>query len=67
MGKVPVEELACPSVEKAEVLAIVPEGEPTWTTPLKYLRHGELPADHAETKRLKYQASRYTLQGDTLY
>ena len=49
-----------------QVLTI--DADETWTAPIiEYIRHGKLPADKTEARRLKAKASRFSIIGGTLY
>ncbi|XP_024024509.1 uncharacterized protein LOC112092474 [Morus notabilis] len=64
---VPVEVLKTPSTKgKPEVLSL--SHQLSWNDPIvKYLLNGELQEDKQMAKRLRYQASRYTMHDNVLY
>ncbi|XP_024028926.1 uncharacterized protein LOC112093843 [Morus notabilis] len=64
---VPVEVLKDPSTEgKLEVMSM--SHQPSWKDPIiRYLLDGELPEDKQQAKRLRYQASRFTMHDVILY
>ncbi|XP_024032036.1 uncharacterized protein LOC112094694 [Morus notabilis] len=64
---VPVEVLKAPSTKgKPEVLSL--SHQPSWKDPIvKYLLDSGLPEDKQHAKRLRYQASRFTMHDDILY
>lgn len=66
LGTILVEVLDQPSVPKVVVMSV--QERTSWMTPiLDYLKHGNLPEEKGETRKIKYKATRYLIYDDILY
>ena len=68
LGQTPIETLSEPSISEPADHAMLMDYSSSWVDPIsEYLTNGKTPKDKNETRRLKYQANRYTVLNRKLY
>ena len=68
LGQVPIETLAEPSTKESADHIMSVDPSPSWVGPIfEFLVEGKTPEDKNEARRIRYQASRYTILNGKLY